>query len=69
MLRTITEQTTYILERMDEFDDLMCYPREEYHPLREDEWQYIQMVVEHNIELCSKQTELSKELLYKTFGK
>ena len=68
MLRTITEQTAYVLERMEEFDDLMHYPREEYHPLREDEWQYIQIVVEHNIELCSKHTELSKELLDKTFG-
>lgn len=69
MLRTITEEPEYILERMDEFEDLMYYPREEYHPLREDEWQFIQTVANHNINLCNEHPKLKEDIMNKVFGR
>lgn len=68
MLRAITEETDYVLAHVEEYDDLMHYPRETYHPLREDEWQLIQTIVEHNIDLYNAHPELNKDLLYNVFG-
>ena len=67
MLRTITEETEYILERVYEFDDLMCFPREIYHSLREDEWQFIQTVADHNIKLCNERPKLKEDVINKIF--
>ncbi len=69
MLRTITEETDYVLERVEEFEDLMYYPNETYHPLREDEWQLIQTISEHNIQLYNQHTELNNELMHNVFGR
>lgn len=69
MLRTITEEPEYILERVEEFDDLMCFPREIYHPLREDEWQFIQTVADLNIKLCNEHPKLKEDIMNKVFGK
>ena len=68
MLKTITEETDYILDHIEEYDDLMHYPRETYHPLREDEWQLIQTIAEHNIDLYNAHPELNKDLLQNVFG-
>ena len=68
MLKTITEETDYILDHIEEYDDLMHYPRETYHPLREDEWQLIQNIAEHNIDLYNAHPELNKDLLHNVFG-
>ena len=68
-LRTITEETDFVMEHIDEFDDLMHYPNETYHPLREDEWQLLQYIAEHNIELCDKNLEENKEMFHLVFGR
>lgn len=69
MLHTLTEDTDSVLEHVEEFEDLMFYPNETYHPLREDEWQLMQTIVEHNIQQYEKYPELNKELLHRVFGR
>lgn len=68
-LQTITEDTDFVLEHVDEFDSLMHYPREEYHPLRDEEWQQIHFIAEHNVELYKKHPELNVQLMSNVFGK
>lgn len=68
MLRTITEETDYVKEHVEEFEELMYFPHETYHPLSEDEWQKIQYIAEHNIQLYNQHPELNKELIYNVFG-
>ena len=68
MLRTITEETDYVKEHVEEFEELMHFPQETYHPLSEDEWQKIQYIAEHNIQLYNQHPELNKELIYNVFG-
>jgi len=68
MLKTITEETDYILSRIDEFEDLMHFPSETYHPLREDEWELIQFIAEHNINLLNSNPKQKKEILHDVFG-
>jgi hypothetical protein len=68
MLQAITESTDYVLSNVDEFEDLMHFPRETYHPLREDEWKHIQYIVEHNIELYKTHLEQNKDLISNVFG-
>ena len=68
MLRTITEETDYVKEHVEEFEELMHFPHETYHPLSEDEWQKIQYIAEHNIQLYNQHPELNKELIYNVFG-
>ena len=51
----------------DEFEDLMCYPKEIYHPLREDEWQLIQFIAEQNIQLYDEGRVINKNLLNDVF--
>jgi len=68
MLQTITEETDYVLAHVDEFEDLMYFPREIYHPLREDEWQLIKYIVEHNLEIINTNEGQRKELMCKVFG-
>lgn len=67
MLQAITESTDYVLSNVDEFEDLMHFPRETYHPLREDEWKHIQYIVEHNIELYETHLEQNKDLINNVF--
>ena len=67
-LQTITESTDYVLSNVDEFEDLMHFPRKIYHPLREDEWKLIQHIVEHNIELYKTHLEQNKDLMSNVFG-
>lgn len=69
MLQTITEETEYVLENIDEFEDLMCFPRENYHPLRNDEWQLIKYIVEYNLEIINTNEVQRKELMHKVIGK
>lgn len=68
MLQTITEETEYVLAHVDEFEDLMCFPRENYHPLRDDEWQLIKYIVEHNLEIYNTRLEQKNELMHNVFG-
>jgi hypothetical protein len=68
MLQTITEETEYILAHVDEFEDLMNFPRENYHPLRDDEWQLIKYIVEHNLEIINTNEVQCKELMHNVFG-
>ena len=67
MLKTITEETDYVLKHVDEFEDLMHYPKEIYHPLREDEWQLIQFIAEQNIQLYDEGRVINKNLLNDVF--
>ena len=69
MLRTIREETDYVKEHVEEFEDLMYFPHETYHPLSEDEWQKIHYIAEHNIELYNQHPELNKELMHNVFGR
>ena len=69
MLQTITEETDYVLSHVEEFEELMYYPRETYHPLREDEWQLIKYIVVHNIEAYNTHLEQNKDLLANVFGR
>lgn len=69
MLRTITEETDYVKAHVEEFEDLMYFPNETYHPLSEDEWQKIQYIAEHNIQLYNQHLELNKELMHNVFGR
>ena len=69
MLQTITEETDYVKEHVEEFEELMYFPHETYHPLSEDEWQKIQYIAEHNIQLYYQHPELNKELMYNVFGR
>ncbi len=68
MLQAITEETDYVCEHVDEFEELMHYPNETYHPLSEKEWQTIQYIAEHNIQLYEQHPEVNKELLHNVFG-
>lgn len=68
MLQTITEETEYVLAHVDEFEDLMCFPRENYHPLRDDEWQLIKHIVEHNLDVINTNEVQRKELMHNVFG-
>lgn len=68
MLQAITEETDYVCEHVDEFEELMHYPNNTYHPLTEEEWQTIQYIAEHNIELYKKHFELNKEIMESVFG-
>ena len=71
MLQAITEETDYVCEHVDEFDEfeeLMHYPNNTYHPLTEEEWQAIQYIAEHNIELYKKHFEWNKEIMESVFG-
>ena len=65
MLQTITEETDYVLSHIEEFEELMYYPRETYHPLREDEWQLIKYIVVHNIEAYNTHLEQNKDFFRK----
>lgn len=69
MLRTITEETDYVKKHVEEFEELMYFPHETYHPLSEDEWQKIQYIAEHNIQLYKQHPELNKELMHNVFGR
>lgn len=69
MLRTITEETDYVKEHVGEFEELMYFPHETYHLLSEDEWQKIQYIAEHNIQLYNQHPELNKELMHNVFGR
>ncbi len=69
MLQAITEETDYVLSHIDDYEDLMRYPREEYHPLRDDEWQLIQKITENNIRAIDKHPELRKNLFDNVFGR
>ena len=68
MLQAITENTDFVLSHVDDFEDLMFYPSETYHPLREGEWQLIKYIVEHNIDFYEKHSEYNKVLLNSVFG-
>jgi hypothetical protein len=68
MLQTITEETEYVLAHVDEFEDLMNFPRENYHPLRDDEWQLIRYIVEHNLEVYNTRSDQYKEMVRNVFG-
>lgn len=68
MLQTITEETDYVLAHVNEFEDLMYFPKETYHPLREDEWQLIKYIVEHNLEIVNTNEAQRKELICRVFG-
>ena len=68
MLQTITEETEYVLAHVDEFENLMHYPREIYHSLREDEWQLIKYIVEHKLEVYNTHLDQNKELVRNVFG-
>lgn len=68
MLQTITEETEYVLAHVDEFEDLMNFPRENYHPLRDDEWQLIRYIVEHNLEVSNTRSDQYKEMVRNVFG-
>lgn len=68
MLQAITEETDYVCEHVDEFEELMHYPNNTYHPLTEEEWQTIQYIAEHNIELYKKHFEWNKEIMESVFG-
>lgn len=68
MLQTITEETEYVLAHVDEFEDLMNFPRENYHPLRDDEWQLIKYIVKHNLEIINTNEVQRKELTHNVFG-
>lgn len=68
MLQTITEETEYVLAHVDEFEDLMNFPRENYHPLRDDEWQLIRYIVEHNLEVYNTHSDQYKEMVRNVFG-
>lgn len=69
MLQTVTEETDYVLAHVDDFEDLMDFPRENYHPLREDEWQLIKYIVEHNLEIYNTHLDQYSELKRNVFGK
>lgn len=69
MLQTITEETDYVLAHVDEFEDLMFFPRETYHALREDEWKLIKYIVEHNLEIINTNEDQRRELMCKVFGR
>lgn len=69
MLQAITEETDYVCEHVDEFEELMHYPNNTYHPLTEEEWQAIQYIAEHNIQLYEQHPELNKELIHNVFGR
>ena len=69
MLQAITEETGYVYEHVDEFEELMHYPNNTYHPLTEEEWQAIQYIAEHNIQLYEQHPELNKELIHNVFGR
>lgn len=69
MLQAITEETDYVYEHVDEFEELMHYPNNTYHPLTEKEWQTIQYIAEHNIQLYEQHPEVNKDLMYNVFGR
>lgn len=69
MLQAITEETDFVLSHIDDFEDLMRYPREEYHSLRNDEWQLIQKITENNIRAIDEHPELRKKLVDNVFGR
>ena len=69
MLQAITEETDYVCEHIDEFEELMHYPNNTYHPLTEEGWQAIQYIAEHNIQLYEQYPELNKELMHNVFGR
>ena len=69
MLRTVTEETDYVLAHVDEFDDLMDYPRDTYHPLRDDEWHLLRYIVDHNIDRCDTHRAQNGDLMARVFGK
>ena len=69
MLRTITEETDFVKENVDDLESLMHFPHETYHPLTEDEWHKIQFIAEHNIELYSQHLEINKDLMNRVFGR
>ena len=69
MLQAITEETDYVCEHVDEFEELIHYPNNTYHPLTEEEWQAIQYIAEHNIQLYEQHPELNKELMHNVFGR
>jgi len=69
MLQAITEEGDYVYEHVDEFEELMHYPNEIYHPLTEEEWQTIQYIAEHNIQLYEQHPEVNKDLMYNVFGR
>ena len=68
MLQAITEETYYVYEHVDEFEELMHYPNNTYHPLTEEEWQTIQYIAEHNIQLYEQHPEVNKDLMYNVFS-
>ena len=68
MLQAITEETDYVCEHVDEFEELMHYPNNTYHPLTEEEWQTIQYIAEHNIQLYEQHPEVNKDLMYNVFS-
>ena len=68
MLQAITEETNYVCEHVDEFEELMHYPNNTYHPLTEEEWQAIQYIAEHNIQLYEQHPEVNKVLMYNVFS-
>ena len=68
MLQAITEETDYVCEHVDEFEELMHYPNNTYHPLTEEEWQAIQYIAEHNIQLYEQHPEVNKDLMHNVFG-
>ena len=68
MLQTVTEETDYVLAHVDDFEDLMDFPREIYHPLREDEWMLIKYIVEHNLEIYNTHLDQYSELKRNVFG-
>ena len=68
MLQVITETTDYVCEHVDEFEELMHYPNNTYHPLTEEEWQTIQYIAEHNIQLYEQHPEVNKDLMYNVFS-
>lgn len=68
MLQTITEETEYVLAHVNDFESLMNFPRENYHPLREDEWQLIKYIVEHNLEIYNTHLDQYSELKRNVFG-
>lgn len=68
MLQTITEEKEYVLAHVNDFESLMNFPRENYHPLREDEWQLIKYIVEHNLEIYNTHLDQYSELKRNVFG-
>lgn len=67
MLQAITENTDFVLSHIDDYEDLMHFPSETYHPLRKGEWQLIKYIVEHNIDFYESHIVDNKNVMSNVF--